>query len=473
MKTLTIAPLSTPKTITAEALLAIKEAKLLFVQTRLHPAAQPALESGVDFFAMDELYESASDFDALNEAIADRLTSGGDAVYAVMGDGCFSQLDAIERRCLERGFKLRVLSGVSYAKAAFPKMQSGLICSALETPERMDTSVPLYIQELDDALTCGEVKLKLLEYYPDEHPVELARLNKDGEYIVETLPLYELDRRSGLDFASVLRVPPLDFSKKERFSYYDLVDVMARLRARDGCPWDREQTHESLKRGLLEECYELLEAIDEGNDEHMAEELGDVLMLLTLHCTIAAEQLRFTERDVSSGIVKKMIYRHPHIFSNAVAHTSAEVLKNWDALKASEKRYEGKAAELRSVPKSFPALIRAAKVQKRAAKAGFDWKDAEEAFFKLPEEVGELREAMETGKGVEDELGDVFFALINIARLMGLDSEDLVHSSCEKFIRRYELMERLAASDGLKIEELPLIRQDEYWNRAKNAEKQP
>lgn len=472
MKTLTVAPLSTPQTVTASVLKAISNADNLYLQTKLHPSAKTVLELDVPFVDMDDIYESAADFSELNRRIANRLTEGGSCVYAVMGDGCFSQMEDIERCCRERGFKLIVLAAVSYAKAAFPKQQSGVVQTANSLNERFDTESELYIQELDNRLLAGEVKLKLSHFYPYSHEVVLARLDDEGEYRHEKLQLCNLDRAKNLNAATVLFVPPVTFADKTEFGYYDLVSVMARLRQRDGCPWDREQTHDSLKRALLEECYELLEAIEQKNNEHILEELGDVLMQVVFHAQIAAEQFRFNERDVSDGVVKKLIFRHPHIFGSANAHTSDEVLELWDAKKSQEKNYTTQTELLNSVPKNFPALIRCQKVQKKAAKCGFDWSDAMAVFSKLPEEAMELKKAMEKGEGIADELGDVFFTAVNIARHLGMDSEEICNRATDKFVKRFEVMERLANLDGYKLEDLSLQIQDSYWELAKKHEKQ-
>ncbi|MDO4543690.1 MAG: nucleoside triphosphate pyrophosphohydrolase [Clostridia bacterium] len=471
MKKLTVVPLSTRDNITVAALDAIKSADRLYLQTKRHPCANAVLELGLDFSDMDDLYDAAEDFDKLNEAIADRLTGGDSCVYAVIGDLGAAQAEPIQRRCKERGFVMDVLPCVPCSRAAFPHVSEGITACAVNLPKRLNPELPLIITELDNRYLAGEIKLRLMEYYPDSHIVELALMGGDGRYSTESMELFRIDHRDDFNELAVLHVPRLEFSKRERFSYYDLVETMRRLRGRDGCPWDREQTHESLKRDLLEECYELLDAIDEKDDDHIIEELGDVLMLIVFHGMIAEEQSRFNDLDISSGIVNKLIYRHPHIFSNAVVHNSDEVLKNWDALKAKEKDYKTQAEILRSVPKNFPALMRAQKVQKKAAKAGFDWDNAKQAFYKLPEETQELERAVESGEGVEEELGDLLFTAVNLVRLMGLDSEDVMHGATEKFIDRYERMEQLAAAEGVKIETLNLEEQDKYWERAKKSRK--
>ena len=469
MKTIVIAPLSTPQTLTRAAWDAVLCAKTLYLQTAEHPSAKPVLDAGLAFVSMDDLYETAADFDALNEAIAARLVSGGDCVYAVMGDGCFAQLPAIEAAAKKKGFRVDVLPGVSYAKAAFPAVQDAQVFTARTLPNRVDPSVPLLIQELDSPIIAGEVKLALSEIYPDDWSVTLATMQPDGHYAYRTFPLSELDRRRTLFAGSVLYLSPASFEQRTRYGYYDLVTVLKRLRAPGGCPWDREQTHESLKGDLIEECYELNDAIDEQDDAHIIEELGDVLMDVVFHATIADEQGRFNENDVADGIVKKMVYRHPHVFGTEKAETSADVLKRWDELKQKEKNQKTQKEVLCAVPKRFPALMRSGKVQKRARKVGFDWNDANEALPKVYEELDELKAAMNGAGDLAEEAGDLLFAIVNVIRLLGLDSEQLLHDATDKFIARFGRMEELAAADGKNLADLPLSEQDKYWEKAKKS----
>lgn len=469
MKTLTVAPLSTPQTLTHAAWAAVSSANVLYLQTAEHPSAKPVLDAKLAYVSMDDLYESAEDFEALNRAIAERLTSGDSCVYAVMGDGCFAQMDAIKSAAIEKGFRVDVLAGVSYAKAAFPEVQEGMICTARTLPALFDRTQPLLVQELDHPIVAGEVKLRLSDVYPETHPVTLATMQPDGHYHRRTFALSELDRCRKLFAGSVLLVPPLAFEQRDRYDYHDLVYIMQRLRAPGGCPWDREQTHESLKLDLIEECYELNDAIDEQDDAHIIEELGDVLMDVVFHSVIADEQGRFNEHDVADGVVKKLIYRHPHVFGSEKAESSADVLVRWDELKQKEKNQKTKTETLCAVPKRFPALLRASKVQNRARKVGFDWKDAEEAMPKVYEELDEIKAAMQGDGSVAEEAGDLLFAVVNVIRLLGCDSEQMLHDASDKFIRRFARMEELAAADGYALDKLSLKEQDVYWEKAKKC----
>ena len=465
-----IAPLSTPQTLTLAAWKAVSEAKRLFLQTDRHPSARPVKEAGLAYRTMDDLYETAEDFDALNAAIAERLAAAGTCVYAVPGDGCFAQLDVIRSACEAKGTALSVLPGVSYAKAAFPALQSAVICTANSLPQKPDRTQTLCIQEIDTRIAASEVKIFLQRFYPDELPVSLAVMQPDGGYRTETISLETLDHRNDFFAGTVLCVPPVPFFERTRYLYDDLCKIMERLRAPDGCPWDREQTHASIKRDLIEECYELCDAIDDEDDAHIIEELGDVLMLVVFHATIAKEQGRFDEDDVSDGIVKKLIYRHPHVFGDVTATSSGEVLKNWEALKAAERHQTTQTEVMCSVPKRFPALMRAEKVQKKARKVGFDWADAREAFPKIAEETEELSEAIRRGTNVAEEAGDLLFAAVNVIRLLGLDPEQTLHAATDKFIARFGRMEQLVCADQKRLGDLSLHEMDKYWERVKTSE---
>lgn len=470
MKQLIIAPLSTPQTLTYTAWETITTADHLFLQTDKHPSAEPVRKSKLRYISMDDLYESAQDFDELNHAIADRLTEGDSCVYAVPGDGCFAQEPAIREACLRKGFELKILPGVSYAKAAFPEIQNAVICTANSMPSRPDLNTPLCVQEIDTRIAASEVKLHLMRFYSEECSAKIASIQDDGCYRIDTMPLYEIDREDCFFAGTVLYLPAIPFFDRSKYLYPDLCAIMERLRAPDGCPWDREQTHASIKGDLIEECYELCDAIDEGDDEHLIEELGDVLMQVVFHATIAKEQGRFDEDDVSDGVVKKLIYRHPHVFGNVTAETTGEVLKNWEALKSVQRHQTTQTEKLYEVPKRFPALMRAAKVQKRAGKVGFDWNCAKEAFPKILEEVGELSDAIEKEQNISMEAGDLLFAVVNVVRLLGLDAEQVLHEASDKFIRRFGRMEELAAKDGFRLQDLKLVEQDKYWEIAKKSE---
>ena len=258
----------------------------------------------------------------------------------------------------------------------------------------------------------------------------------------------------------------VDFEHKEHYNVYDFKEIVKLLRSPGGCPWDIEQTHESIRRNFIEEAYEAVEAIDEKNTEHLKEELGDVLMQVIFHAQMEDEIGSFDLDDVADGACKKLIYRHPHVFGNVHVDDSAEVLVNWDALKKIEKDQKTVADTLDSVARSLPGLWRAEKVQKKAAKVGFDWKEVDGALDKLEEEIAELREAVKTGTGAEEELGDVLFSAVNVARFIKADPEDALGKATDKFIERFRSLEE-AAKDRGGIEAMSFEEMDELYEEVK------
>ncbi len=262
----------------------------------------------------------------------------------------------------------------------------------------------------------------------------------------------------------------VDFQKKEKYNFNDLLRIMEILRAPDGCMWDREQDHQSIRRNFIEETYEVCEAIDEQDPEHLKEELGDVLLQVVFHTEMEKEKGVFDIGDVADGICKKLIYRHPHIFGTVEVGSSEEILRNWDELKRKEKHQETDTSALESVAKSLPGLIRAEKLQKKAAKVGFDWENAQGALEKVEEELDEVKRAVAGDGDPEEEIGDLLFAAVNVARHLKVDPERAMEKTCNKFVRRFAEMERQAQQENKVLSDLSLTELDTLWNRSKEKE---
>ena len=262
----------------------------------------------------------------------------------------------------------------------------------------------------------------------------------------------------------------IDFEKKSSYGVEDLREIVRILRAPGGCPWDREQDHHSIRRNLLEEAYEAAEAIDEGNPEHLQEELGDVLLQVVFHARMEEEQGGFDLDDVADGICKKLIYRHPHVFGDVTVSGSGEVLQNWEELKKREKHQTTAADSVDSVARSLPGLWRAEKIQAKAARAGFEWPNAQAALDKLAEELAELQQAVAEDSNIEEELGDLLFAAVKVARFFHIDAEEALAGTCEKFIRRFSQVEASAAAQGKTLDEMTLAEMDRLWDEAKKQE---
>ena len=261
----------------------------------------------------------------------------------------------------------------------------------------------------------------------------------------------------------------VDFQYKDSYGVKDLEEIVRLLRAPGGCPWDAEQTHQSIRRNFLEEAYEAVEAIDEGSPEHLKEELGDVLLQVALHAQMEREEGRFDLDGVADGICKKLIFRHPHVFGDVAVSGTGEVLSNWEALKRQEKGQATNTDALEAVARALPALWRAEKVQKKARKAGFDWPDVSGALDKLSEELEELKTAAAEGTNVAEELGDLLFSAVNAARFLKVDPEDALNGATDKFIGRFRKVEAQAAAQGKAMEDMGLEELDALWERAKET----
>lgn len=264
-----------------------------------------------------------------------------------------------------------------------------------------------------------------------------------------------------------------NFNFKERYNVNDLIDIVEILRSPGGCPWDIEQDHKSIRRDFLEETYEVIEAINKEDRDGLLEELGDVLLQVVFHTQIEREKNSFDLNDVADGVCKKMIERHPHVFGNVNAETSEQVLENWDVIKKQTKQQKSQTESMLSIPREFPALMRADKVQKKAAKVGFDWDSVDGALDKVSEELAELKEAITMGvvENANEELGDLLFSVVNVSRFISVDSEEALTNATDKFIDRFSKVEKMANDRGLNMKETELSELDKLWDEAKKVSK--
>lgn len=490
MKTLTVIPLATPQTVPQSSLEAVKTVNRLFLQTAEHICSAAALRIRPDAASMDDLYRECFDFDELNERIAERLSAEFAAAtedisigYAVLGRGVEGSLAALLcSRARENGFEIHFMPAPGFAESAVCAAAScGYIAPWSEYDIRsahsfniIGTDFPVVIEEADNLLIAGEIKLRLSEYYPDESEVFICTMNECGGYDTARLPLHRMDHPETeklYDASTVILVPPCGLLQRTRHGLDGLLEVTRRLRAPGGCPWDAEQTHESLRSSLLEETYEVLDALDTNDMTALEEELGDLLLQIVFHSVIEEECSDFTIRDVTTGITNKLIYRHPHVFGSVHVDGTSEVLANWETLKQKEKHQQTAADTLRAVPKAFPALMRSCKIQKRAARVGFDWANAADTLPKVHEEADEVLEALNSGDkaAVAEEIGDLLFACVNTARKVGVDPELALAAATQKFTDRFIRMEELILSEGGCFADMTLEQMDSYWDRIKKV----
>ena len=471
-----------PDALTLGSLRAMEEAQVLILRTARHGAADFLTARGVRFEALDALHERCEDFDALctevTRALCARLAQGTAVCYAVADPASDATVAAL-LAALPAGTPVRVHPWVSAAAHA----QAGaLACGQTSAPWRAatatalpallpDPSLPLCVTELGSALLASQVKLWLLARAPGDSLVYFLPPGEAGECALCPIALAELDRQPLYDHTCAVWAPPVPMLARERFGFEDLLTIMQILRAPDGCPWDREQTHETLRPYLIEEAYEAVDAIDSGDPYALADELGDVLLQVVFHAQVGQQHASFAIDDVTTAICHKMITRHAHIFGDARCDTAEDVLRNWDKIKQQERGQTTQAEVLRAVPKYLPALMRAAKVQKKAANVGFDWDRAQDALDKVLEEAAELREELESGSDPQEEAGDLLFAAVNALRLAGVQPELALSAATEKFVRRFTRMEAAILAERASLEGMSLADMDVFWARVKQEER--
>ena len=399
-------------------------------------------------------------------------------VYAVPGDPLVGEATTTGLLTAARaeGIALHIVSGVSFVEPLLAQLGvdaldglqllDGLQVAAMHHPP-LNPAFPALLAQLYSTAVASNVKLTLMNQYPDDFSLQLVHAAGTPEVVVETLPLYALDRSTQIGPLTALYLPALG----EHSSFETAQEIVAHLRAPEGCPWDREQTHESLRRFLIEEAWEVLEAIEEGDAASLAEELGDLLLQIVLHTQIASEDGRFRMSDVLQHVNEKMIRRHPHVWGDVEVNNDPEqVLRNWEELKREEKVAVGKGDEflLDSLPRGMPALLEALRIQERAAKVNFDWTHQQQVLDKLREELDELL-AAQTDAEREEELGDLLFTVVNLARWLKLEPEGALRGANVKFRRRFRYIEERAREAGRPLAAHSLAQLDAMWNAAREA----
>ncbi|WP_410772354.1 nucleoside triphosphate pyrophosphohydrolase [Fontibacillus sp. BL9] len=484
-----------PDRLTLGSLKLLQEAQERYVRTKDHPVVAWLEESGVTFTSFDEVYESKDDFPSVYKEIVERLISAAKpssgektVLYAVPGHPMVAEatVKLLRERCPEEGIDLRITGGESFLDEAFVRLGFDpiegfqLLDSSELSQARMDPRRHTLIGQVYDEFTASDVKLSLMETYPDDYPVVVGHaLGVSGAEQVLRIPLYELDRVQGYGNLSLVYVPASNDESLRIRSFERLHEIVAILRSPEGCPWDREQTHESIRKNLIEETYEVLETIDDDDPEHMREELGDLLLQIMLHSQMEEETGMFTAYDVIQELNEKLLYRHPHVFGNLSAEDAEAALQNWEAMKAEEKRRKGiepeKLSALSGVPRDLPALMKAYKLQKKAAKVGFDWDSIDGVWAKIEEELAEFKEAVTAGHPAEDqalELGDVLFSIVNAARYIGADPEEALSLTIAKFVRRFGYVEEKLREAGKTPGDSDLTEMDGLWDEAKSLERE-
>ncbi|MGU8323787.1 bifunctional methyltransferase/pyrophosphohydrolase YabN [Clostridium perfringens] len=469
--------------LTIGALKELKNNKNIYFRTEKHPTVDFLKDEGIKFESYDHAYEKYDSFDDVYKYIAEdlitKIKDDEDLIYAVPGHPLVAEKSVINliELCKENNIQYEVLPAVSFVDAMMEALQvdpiEGVkIIDAFDMKNQiLDKRVGTIITQVYNNFIASEVKLRLLEGYEDDTKIIFVRAaGVEGLESIRKIPLYELDWQEDIDYLTSIYIPK-DLGNKKDFQ--DLLDIIETLRNPGGCPWDREQTHESLKSALLEECYEVIDAIENEDEDALIEELGDVLLQVVFHASIGKEDGYFDIMDVIGGISNKMINRHPHVFGNEEVNTSEQVLVNWDEIKKEEKGIKTLTEEMQNIAKSLPATTRAYKVQKKAKKVGFDWDDVNCAMDKVKEELNEIKEVYncEDKSIIEGEVGDLLFACINVARFLEVDGELALDKTIKKFIKRFSYIENEAIKNNKNLKDMTLEEMDKLWEEAKTSEK--
>ena len=469
--------------LTIGALKELKNNKNIYFRTEKHPTVDFLKDEGIKFESYDHAYEKYDSFDDVYKYIAEdlitKIKDDEDLIYALPGHPLLAEKSVINliELCKENNIQYEVLPAVSFVDAMMEALQvdpiEGVkIIDAFDMKNQiLDKRVGTIITQVYNNFIASEVKLRLLEGYEDDTEIIFVRAaGVEGLESIRKIPLYELDWQEDIDYLTSIYIPK-DLGNKKDFQ--DLLDIIETLRNPGGCPWDREQTHESLKSALLEECYEVIDAIENKDEDALIEELGDVLLQVVFHASIGKEDGYFDIMDVIGGISNKMINRHPHVFGNEKANTSEQVLVNWDEIKKEEKGIKTLTEEMQNIAKSLPATTRAYKVQKKAKKVGFDWDDVNCAMDKVKEELNEIKEVYncEDKSIIEGEVGDLLFACINVARFLEVDGELALDKTIKKFIKRFSYIENEAIKNNKNLKDMTLEEMDKLWEEAKTSEK--
>lgn len=437
---------------------AIERADAVVVKSALTHVAKTVAALRDDAVFCDDLYETAENFDALNQAIADRLRSFGDknVAFCVVGEGA----DDTTVQCLENA---EIVYGVPIGSAAVgSRLQGGSVAytaqELLAAPRVLP--LPTVVKCIDDRVLAGEVQLRLSEAFDVDTDVVFC-CGKTVKHIA----LSQLSRQR-FDYQATAYVVPKPLTERQVFDYYGCVDIMTALCAPDGCPWDREQTHKSIVKNVIEEAYELADALEKEDIPHIIEELGDLLMQVVFHIEIARNNGEFEPQDVYTALCRKLIDRHPHVFGEVRAANSTESLNVWEKQKLKEHKITNTAQNVADVPRGMSALMRCQKVSSRASKGGYEFESVEQVADKVREELAEFLSASQSDKQMEG--GDLLFACASLLRLSGVDAETALLLSTEKFVRRVTECERILTERGQHLKEMSPQQFDTLWGEAKN-----
>lgn len=469
--------------LTLEAYNQLTKKGKVYLRTLKHPIVGFLLEEGAEFETYDDYYEAHETFDAVYEAIAKNVIEklkNEPIIYGVPGNPFVAErtVELLQAFSEQLGFQINYVYGASFIDAMITSLKKDPVYGLrIQDGLKMHTFTPsvredhIFIQVYDQRVA-SDIKIDLGKHYPDDYPVTIVRgAGIPGEERIEEVALYELDRVEWLDYLTSLYVPA--WTDKSVYTFSDLLGIMEKLRGPEGCPWDKEQNHETLMPYFVEETYEALDAIKRYAIDDMIEELGDVLLQIVFHAQIGSEDGYFDIQDIIQSISEKMVLRHPHVFENLKVDSADEVISNWNRIKQVEKNHKRHTQVMEALPKLMPTLMRAEKIQKIAAKVGFDWPTVDGAIEKIKEEIDEVCEELEDNSQdkLQEELGDLIFSIVNVCRMKKISAELALELTNKKFIDRFNFIEKTLENENRNFEEMTLEELDSIWEKAKNVKK--
>ncbi len=460
----------------------IKGGKNNFLRTEKHPTIKYFHDNNIEYKSYDYIYDSEEEFLTVYKTIVEELKKEAEAEdeinYYVPGNPMVAEKTV--ELLIESDLEIEIVSGMSFIEPMIEivkrdpinglKIVDGSVFDSL----MVDINVDTIITQVYNKRILSEVKIILSEIYSDDHIVWLIHSGgiSDEEKIIK-IPVFDLDRSEEIGPLTSIFVPKIEKNIKKIYDFNDIMGIMRILRGSDGCPWDIEQTHESIRQSLIEEAYEVVDAIDSKDYDNLCEELGDLLLQVVFHSQIAYEEGEFNPIDITSSLANKLILRHPHVFSQKNVENSTEVLYNWNKIKYANRNITTLTGILRDLPK-LPALMLSYKVQDKAASIGFDWDNIQGPIDKVNEEFDEVLDAMnkygKEDERVEGEVGDLLFAVVNLSRFLDVNPEVALNRAINKFIKRLEVMEDKSQEIGKNLEDMTLEELDQLWNAAKKTE---
>lgn len=468
--------------LTLDAVEKISNGDKVYLRTENHPTVEYLKKKEIEYSSYDFVYEEEEEFARVYEKICDDLIQKAEKYdvinYCVPGHPLVAEktVSLLMEDEKEGKIEIEIISGLSFIEPMISSVGmdpiNGLkIIDGLNIAEQsVDINTDNLITQVYNQMRASDFKLALIDIYGDEYEVQVVKsAGIAGEEKKVTIPLYELDRLDWIDHLTSIYIPKMKKQEKEKYDLFDLMNIMKRLRGSEGCDWDRKQTHDSLKPYLIEEAYEVVDAIENGDIDEVADELGDLMLQIVFHSQIATEEGSFNIYDVTTAICKKLIRRHPLVFGEYIKDDIDSVSSDWNDIKAKEKDMSTYTERMKNVTKGLPSLIKSVKIQNRAADVGFEWADVSGALEKLEEELMEVKKELDENNidRLEEEIGDLIFSIVNVSRFFNINPEIAVNITINKFIERFEFIEAECIKQGKDMKKMKLEELDHLWDQAK------